>query len=110
MSIGSIRLNDGLQPLWLTGRDSCQLPRGISGQGICYAIFDTLAVYNLVLEPNQLSEYLLLPWGVKSLFRELNQAAVVSDDLELGMLEVTAPLLQSQQSGHVFFFVCGQPQ
>lgn len=60
---------------------------------------------NLVLQAKQLSEYLVLPGRVKALLIELGQTFMVSQNDELMMLKVWAPLLNSQDYRQVFFFV-----
>ena len=56
------------------------------GEGISHAIVRALAVDNPILQANELGEDLLLLGCLKPLIGQLHEAAMISDDLKLGML------------------------
>jgi hypothetical protein len=104
MIITFIRQEYFLNPLRVTNRDSSQLPRRCTGKSIRSTILNTFAVHNVVLEAHEFGKD-LLPWRVETLLSELDQAAMIRDNLEFSMLKITSPLLQGHENCHVFFLV-----
>ena len=76
-----------------------------AGQSISDPVVCTLFVHDSVLEAQELGENPLLPESVQTLVRQVNQAALICENGELGVLQVRTPLLYCQQNRQILFFV-----
>ena len=66
---------------------------GSTGQSISDPVVGALFVHDFVLEAQELGENPLLPGSIQALVGQMNQAALICENGELGMLQVRAPLL-----------------
>ena len=63
---------------------------------------------NRVLQPEQFGKDLLLPRCVKTLLRQLDETALVNDNMKLSHLQITSPMIDCHYDRHVFLFICRQ--
>lgn len=64
-----------------------------------------LPVDDLILEPQEFSEHLMLPWSMQPLLIELGQTLVISENNKLAMLQILTPLLNRYKNSHELLLI-----
>jgi hypothetical protein len=64
-----------------------------------------LLIDNLILQSQEFSEHLMLPWSMQPLLTELGKTLVISENNNLAMLQILMPLLNRDKDSHELLLI-----